>query len=101
MSTKPRMKSQRAAANRYRALRDGQLSPARDAVLLLTAKLLVHGENLSARLFHLGELRADDEPRAALKELRELSGLVLSNLKYVYPADGAEQDGDPFGRFRQ
>ncbi len=80
--TQRRRLGPRAALNRARTLRNSkELTPAQDALLRVTGRLLVHLENLSGRLYELGELRADDEPRAALAKLLDLEATISRNLK--------------------
>ena len=97
----PRMQGSLAAISRARTLKKGHADlPAHKLIVLdLTGRLIVHFTNLSNRTFYLLETKADDEPRAMLKEMRELHSHIMSNLKYVFGADAA--DGDLLARFRQ
>lgn len=99
-AAKPRLLGQRAAALRARELRQGHRLPAhREAVLTVTGRLLVHFQNVSNQLYYLGEVRANDEPRVLLRELRELGNQVVANLRYVFP-DGAV-DEDVFSKYQR
>lgn len=99
-TAKPRLLGSRAALNRYQELRGGRdLPPHKDAVLRFAARLLVHGQNVSNTLYYLGETRQDDEPRALLKELRELNALLLSNLRYCFPESAGEDAPDLFSKY--
>jgi len=93
MKGPPRRLGARSAANRARLLAKGQDLPAHKlAIVDVTARLLVHSMNISNQLYVLGEMESDEAPRALLRELRELSGLVLGNMKYVFGQDGGDQD---------
>ncbi len=65
----------------------------KDALLGVTARLLVHFENASDRLYRDGELTADGEVRALVPRVLDLARLVRENLADL--SDGADP-ADPF-----
>ena len=89
-NAQPRRLGMRAALNRARTLREGKdLPPEKEAVLALTARLLVHFENASNRLYHDGELTQEGEVRVLLsRTLPDLFDRVSEGLRYAFSADG-------------
>ena len=81
----------RAAANRALRLRRGlgELPAHKESLLNVTARLLVHFENASDRLYREGELTKDGEVRALLPRILDLAREVRANLCYL--SDGTER----------
>ncbi|MGB2693764.1 MAG: hypothetical protein WBD55_01105 [Dehalococcoidia bacterium] len=76
----------RAAYTRYGALKAEQgLSPHRDMVLRMAARLHVLFLNATGRLFREGEVRQDGEPKALLRQAALLAEQVQAHLEYVFP----------------
>lgn len=67
------------------------LTPHERSLVRATARLAVHLENLSNRLFHTGELTADGQPREALRMLLDYDQRIHQNLASLFDHDG---DGD-------
>jgi len=97
MSIQPRRLKSRAAASRARALRKGagDLPPHKEAMLAVTARLLVLYENATNRAYHDGELTQDGDVRVLVdRTIPALFDRIAEGLRYVF-GDGAE---DIFGR---
>ena len=91
-----RPRGPRAASNRALRLRRGlgDLPPHKEALVAVTARLIIHLENASDRLYREGELAMDGTPKALLTRVMELARQVRDNIAYL--ADGVDA-GDPFG----
>lgn len=88
----PRRGGSRAAQNRARTLRNGKdFPPHKDQLLAITARLIVHFENVSNRLYADTETMAEGEPRQLLSRAIDLSRQVAENLARIFP-----QGDDPF-----
>lgn len=89
-NAQPRRLGMRAALNRAKALRKGKdLPPDKEAMLGLTARLMVHYANVSNRLYASGELTQDGEVRVLLaKTLPDLFDRIEHGLRYCFPDDG-------------
>ena len=84
-----------AANNRATAWRKAHppLSADQDALLGISARLLIHAINLSNRLYVEGELRQDGEPKAAMKTLLDYHERVTESLQMIfYDDDGGVGD---------
>ena len=64
------------------------LTPHERSLVRATARLAVHLENLSNRLFHTGELTADGHPREALRMLLDYDQRIHQNLASLFGEDG-------------
>ncbi len=91
--TQPRRLGSRAAANRALSLLNGkEMPPAKMALLKITGRLLVHFENISNKLYELGEVKGDDEPRALGARMLELERAIKENLQTLGLLEDAAND---------
>lgn len=100
----PRRLGIQAANNRATAWRKAHsaLSADQDALLGISARLLIHAINLSNRLYVEGELRQDGEPKAAMKTLLDYHERVTESLQLIFYDDdvGDNPLSAMFGRGR-
>jgi len=88
-----RRKGPRAARRLAAKLRAGRdLSPDKLLLLDLTARMAVHAQNLSLRLFRDGETRLDGESKAAIAKLLELERAVRDGLRSIFGDDAGDDD---------
>jgi len=88
----PRRLGTRAALNRARTLRNGQaLPPHKEAVLAMTARMMVLFENQTARAYHDGEMTEEGEVRQIVsKTIPDYFDRVSEGLRYVF-GEGEQQ----------
>lgn len=88
--SRPRPLGQQAVSNRVSELRAGrQLSPPQLAMLRVTARLIVHLENASNRLYREGELTVDGEPKVLLARVQDLARQIKGNLEAIFGDDAS------------
>ncbi len=97
-SIPPRRLGLRSASNRAKEWAAGadHLPAHKLALLDVSARLLIHLLNISNRLYYLGELRQDGEPRATIKTMLDLNEKVVAGLASAFP-EGRSNGDDPLG----
>ncbi len=96
-----RRRGPRSAQNLARRLKVGrQMTPAQDAQLGLTCRLICHAQNISLKMFLEDEARADGEPRVLLTRLMELERAIRENLTQLFGDDAGGDLSALMGRQR-
>ena len=91
--SRPRPLGQQAVSNRVRELRTGrELSPPQLAMLRVTARLMIHLENASNRLYREGELTIENEPKQLLGRVQDLAKQIKVNLEDIFGDDATGDD---------